>query len=376
MHQVEATDLGRFTGDGRLRLAFEGRVVGDLDVRFLHDGLPKRTRLARVAAVAHRPPGPLGEVDCAKALLALLASPDVTSKEEIVRQYDHEVLAGSAVKPMVGPGGFGPSDGCIVAPRLGSRRGVVVGCGLSPTTGALDPHSMALLAVDEAVRNVVALDDEEALGSIARCAEGCRDAALAYGAPFISGKDSLHNQTRTSDGVIRIPPTLLVSALTLIDDVTSAVTMDAKAAGNLIVLVGTTRDELGGSRLLRHLGRDAADPGIVRVTPAARPSTRRWRARSRRRGESATLRGRPRRHSRRCASPAGWARRSTSQRAARTRGRRSSSSLTRRATCWTTWADVDASGRRSARCRTRSSPRSSRSRPSSRPACDRGRCST
>jgi len=282
VHQVEATDLGRFTGDGRLRLTWAGKVVGDLDVRFLHDGLPKRTRPARVAAHTQSSQGRLTDVDCAKALLALLASPDVTSKEEIVRQYDHEVLAGSAVKPMVGPGGFGPSDGCVVAPRLGSRRGVVVGCGLSPTTGAIDPHAMALLAVDEAVRNVVALggrfdrvalldnfawpsvDDEATLGSIARCAEGCRDAALAYGAPFISGKDSLHNQTKTADGVIRIPPTLLVSALTLIDDVTSAVTMDAKTAGGLIVLVGTTRDELGGARLLQHLGRDGGpDRGIV-----------------------------------------------------------------------------------------------------------------
>jgi phosphoribosylformylglycinamidine synthase len=277
VHQVEATDLGVFSGSGRLRLTWHGTVVADLSMRFLHDGLPKRTRPARVAAVAAAPRAPFAGVDCTQSLIGLLASPDVTSKEEIVRQYDHEVLAGSAVKPMVGPGGFGPSDGCVVAPRLGSRRGVAVGCGLSPTTGAADPYAMALLSIDEAVRNVVAVggrfdrialldnfawpavDGEAALGSIARCAEACRDAALAYGAPFISGKDSLHNETRwetkSGNAVIRIPPTLLVSALTLLDDVTKAVTMDAKAADDLLLLVGTTRDEFGGSRLLQLLGR-------------------------------------------------------------------------------------------------------------------------
>ncbi len=263
VHQVEATELGRFTGEGRLCVTFEGHVVADLDMRFLHHGLPKRTRRARVSKPA-APSTPADRTDPAALLLRLLASPDVTSKEEIVRQYDHEVLAGSAVKPLCGPGGFGPSDGCVVAPRLGSSRGIAVGCGLSPTTGALDPYAMALLAVDEAVRNVVcvggrfdrlalldnfawpSVDDEATLGSIVRCAEGCRDAALAYGTPFISGKDSLHNQTVTPNGVVRIPPTLLVSALALVDDVTRVVTMDAKRADHRLVLVGETRAELRG----------------------------------------------------------------------------------------------------------------------------------
>jgi phosphoribosylformylglycinamidine synthase len=293
-HQVEATDLGEFTGDGRLRLTFRGERVADLSMDFLHHGLPKSTRRALVTAPPPPPvvPAQLRALpDAGSLLLDLLASPDVTSKEEIVRQYDHEVLAGSVVKPTCGPGGYGPSDGCVTAPRLGSRRGIAVGCGLSPTTGARDPHAMALLAVDEAVRNVVALggrfdrialldnfawpsvDDEATLGSILRCAEGCRDAALAYGAPFISGKDSLHNQTRTKDGVIRIPPTLLVSALTLLDDVTRAVTMDAKEADHHLLLVGETRDERGGSRLERLL-RAQGLGGIGTIPRVDLPSAR------------------------------------------------------------------------------------------------------
>ncbi len=292
MHGVEATELGTFTGSGRLRLTFEGKPVADLSMQFLHHGLPKRMRRATATRTAPRPaPLPL-DVDCNRLLLQLLASPDITSKEEIVRQYDHEVLAGSAVKPMVGAGGFGPSDACVVAPRLGSRRAIAVGCGMSPTTGAADPHAMALLAIDEAVRNVVcvggrfdrlalldnfawpSVDDEATLGSIARCAEGCRDVALAYQTPFISGKDSLHNQTRTKDGVIRIPPTLLVSAIALMDDVTGAVTMDAKRADHHLILVGETRDEFGGARALALLGLDAG--GAAGTVPRVDlPSARR-----------------------------------------------------------------------------------------------------
>lgn len=274
VHGVEATELGTFTGSGRLRLTFAGQPCADLSMEFLHHGLPKRTRRATVAPRAAAAAEPLPrDLDCNRLLLQLLASPDITSKEEIVRQYDHEVLAGSAVKPMVGAGGFGPSDGCVIAPRLGSKRGFAVGCGMSPTTGAADPHAMALLSVDEAIRNVIAVggrfdrlalldnfawpsvDDEATLGSIARCAEGCRDAALAYRTPFISGKDSLHNQTKTKDGVIRIPPTLLVSAIALLDDVTGAVTMDAKRADHHLLLVGETRAEFGGSRAHALLGR-------------------------------------------------------------------------------------------------------------------------
>ncbi len=284
VHGVEATELGSFTGDGRLRLTWKGESVADLSMEFLHHGLPKRERIATVAAgTREQRDVALPDFDAGAMLLKLLASPDITSKEEIVRQYDHEVLAGSAVKPLVGPGGFGPSDACVIAPRLGSRRGIAVGCGMSPTTGMLDAHAMALLAIDEAVRNVIAVgghfdrlalldnfawasvDDEETLGSIARCAEGCRDAALAYGTPFISGKDSLHNQTRSKAGVIRIPPTLLVSAIALVDDVTGAVTMDAKKAENRLVLVGETRAELGGARLLRELDGGGGSGHVPRV---------------------------------------------------------------------------------------------------------------
>jgi phosphoribosylformylglycinamidine synthase len=124
---------------------------------------------------------------------------------------------------------------------------------------------MAAAAIDEAVRNVVAVgadparialldnfcwgntDQPETLGALVRAAEACRDVALAYNMPFISGKDSLNNEFHAGDRLIIIPPTLLISALGFVPDVRRCVTMDLKEAGNLLYLVGLTKDEMGGS---------------------------------------------------------------------------------------------------------------------------------
>src|SRR6185437_6839303 len=188
-------------------------------------------------------------------LLALLSHPNIASKHWIIRQYDHEVQGGSVIKPLTGPLQIGPSDASVLRPKLNSHRGVVVGCGLSPQIE--DPYEMALSSIDEAVRNVVAVgadpnriaildnfcwpsvDDERTMGTLVRACEACRDAALAYGIPFISGKDSLHNQFTNSETghVIRIPNTLLISAIGVMEDVRRCVTMDLKSAGNVICLL-------------------------------------------------------------------------------------------------------------------------------------------
>jgi len=253
---VEATVIGRFTGDGRLLVKHEGAVIVDLEMAFLHDGLPKTPR---EAAWTDPPlPAPLPPSDGKARLIRLLRDDNVCSKEWIVRQYDHEVQAGSAIKPLVGPEGRGPGDASVVVPVLGRRRGVVIGCGIAPRLGDLDPYHMAMCVVDEAIRNVVAVGADpdrialldnfswgdcsqpEVLGAMVRAARGCRDASLLFGAPFISGKDSLNNEFRTEGGSIRIPHTLLVSALGQVEDVTRCVTSDLKRAGSRLVLVGRT----------------------------------------------------------------------------------------------------------------------------------------
>jgi len=257
---VEAVVLGKFTGDRRLLVKHGDEVIVDLDMEFLHDGLPVQTRKAVL------PPSPPQETDVPSLLLSALRDGNVCSKEWIVRQYDHEVQAGSAVKPLVGRTGRGPGNASAVVPVLGSRRGVAIGCGIGPRYD-FDPYRMAMLAVDEAVRNVVSIgaDPEriaildnfswgdcrkpEVLGAMVRACEGCHDAALLFGTPFISGKDSLNNEFRHGGETIRIPHTLLISALGQIDDVTRCVTSDAKRAGNALVLVGPTWDETGGGFL-------------------------------------------------------------------------------------------------------------------------------
>jgi phosphoribosylformylglycinamidine synthase len=255
---VEATVIGEFNDTGRLLVKHGDEVIVDLDMEFLHQGLPKTPRIATWTTPAVAAPA---ATDPASRLLALLRDGNVCSKEWIVRQYDHEVQAGTAIKPLVGPEGRGPGDASVVVPVLGQRRGVVIGSGINPSYGDLDPYHMAMCCVDEAIRNVVAVGADparialldnfswgdcknpETLGAMVRAARGCHDAAVMFQAPFISGKDSLNNEYRTETGSIRIPHTLLVSALGQVDDVTRCVTSDLKHAGSKLVLVGETHDD-------------------------------------------------------------------------------------------------------------------------------------
>lgn len=271
-----ATVIGRFTDTGRLVLRFEGETVGDLDLRFLHGGTPRPVRKASytppvVADPGCAPPAKVGK-DHRGVLLALLGSPDIGSKEWIVRQYDHEVQGMSALKPFVGVKMDGPGDAAVLKPLPESPMGVAISCGAAPRYGLLDPAAMASASIDEALRNAVAVggdpdrtaildnfswgncEKEDRLGALVLAAYACREAALAYGTPFISGKDSLNNEYRVGGESRSIPPTLLVSALSLVPDVAKTVSMDLKEPGSRLYLVGETRAELGGSHYLGALG--------------------------------------------------------------------------------------------------------------------------
>lgn len=266
---VEATILGEFTNTGRLVLTYHGETVGDLDMAFLHDGRPPVIRDAVYSPPAETAFTKPAAGDFTADVKAILGSLNVCSKEWIIRQYDHEVQAGSVVKPLVGVQGDGPSDAAVVRPDLASWKGFAVSNGMNPRLGDLDPYWMAASAIDEAVRNCIAVganperiaildnfcwgntDRAETLGSLTRAALGCHDVAVAFRTPFISGKDSLNNEFKYSENgeqkIVAIPSSLLISALGLLDDVRRAVTMDVKRSGSSIYLVGTTHDELGGS---------------------------------------------------------------------------------------------------------------------------------
>jgi phosphoribosylformylglycinamidine synthase len=258
-------------------------------MQFLHHGLPREPRVATWAEPRVSDPKPPERTDYADDLKKILASWNVCSKEWIVRQYDHEVQGGSVVKPLTGAADDGPSDAAVLRPHLGTHRGIALGCGMNPRYGDLDPYQMAANAIDEALRNVVAVggdpahtaildnfswgnpNDPATLGAIVRAAQACHDFAKAYGTPFISGKDSLNNEFRSGGGTIRIPHTLLISALSIVKDVRKCVTMDLKEPGNYLWLLGMTRMEMGGS----HFNLVNGLPGgrVPAVDPVAGPKS-------------------------------------------------------------------------------------------------------
>ena len=286
---VEAAILGEFKPTGRLVLKYHGQQVADLAMSFLHDGRPP---IVREAIFTPKAEGPLtvaesfhdsdstSRSDAAtfdESLKRILGSLNVCSKEWVIRQYDHEVQAGSVVKPLVGVMNDGPSDAAVVRPNLQSKRGLAIACGMNPRFGDLDPYWMAASAIDEAVRNVIAVgadprriaildnfcwgntDRPETLGTLVRAALACKDTAIAFGTPFISGKDSLNNEFSFVDAsgqkqTVAIPSSLLISALGQLDDVEQAVTMDLKQAGNVLLLIGPTASELGGSHFAQVNG--------------------------------------------------------------------------------------------------------------------------
>ncbi|GHT37085.1 hypothetical protein FACS189427_09620 [Planctomycetales bacterium] len=244
----------------RLILKYHGKTAADLDMALLHNGRPPVVR----EAVYHEqktefPVLPAAGNSVSRSLTeklkSLLSSLNICSKHWIIRQYDHEVQGGSVVKPLVGVCNDGPSDAAVVRPRLDSMRGLVISCGLNPALGDVAPYTMAVSAIDEAVRNAVAVgadpktltlldnfcwgncEKPETLGSLVEAALACYDVSLAYKMPFISGKDSLNNEFKTENETIAIPPTLLISAMGHIDDVSKCVTMDVKKPGNALCLI-------------------------------------------------------------------------------------------------------------------------------------------
>ncbi|MFM7807751.1 MAG: AIR synthase-related protein, partial [Planctomycetota bacterium] len=297
-HGVELCELGTFGTPTRdLVLLWKGEEMGRLSTAFLEDALPMPQREAVWDPAWAAEQGPVMATARAPerltdALVTLLAHPNIASKAWIVRQYDHEVQGTSVVKPLVGRHGA-PGDAAVIQPVATSTRGVSIANGLA-TGLASDPYWMGLAAIDECVRNLVCVGtdpsriaildnfcwpscrDPRNMGSLVRAAEACLDGALAYRTPFISGKDSLNNQFTTEDGrTIQIPPTLLISGLGIVDDTARCVTMDAKRAGNTLVLVGFTHGRMGGSHRLMLGGLDGADLSLPQVDLKAGPTAAR-----------------------------------------------------------------------------------------------------
>ena len=290
---VQATVIGKFTDDKKLILRYDGEQVAEMDMDFLHDGVPKYSRKAVWKSPELSEPSMPEKDNYGDELLQILSSYNVASKEWVIRQYDHEVQGSSVVKPLTGVDNDGPGDGAVIKPKFDSDRGLAISCGMNPLYGDIDPYWMALAGIDEAVRNLIcvggradriALLDNfcwgnctkpETFGPLVRAAQACYDGAMAFRAPFVSGKDSLNNEFSCEDGrQISIPSTLLISAISIVDDINKCVTMDAKKVSNLLFIVGETKNELGGSHYYKIHGQLGANVPKVDLETAPKIAER------------------------------------------------------------------------------------------------------
>ncbi len=277
---VLSTVLGEFTDSGRFHVLYNGKTVGYLDMEFLHNGLPRMNLKARwERRIVDEEPLPEPK-DYAAALTSVLGRWNVCSKEYVVRQYDHEVQGSSVIKPLTGKYNDGPTDAGVVAPDLGSNTGVVVSHGICPKYSRFDTYNMVACAIDEAVRNNIAtggslkrmalldnfcwsdpIESERnpegayKLAQLVRANRALYDYTTLFGTPCISGKDSMKNDYMHNEIKISVPQTVLVSCISVIDDVHNTVTMDMKEDGDLIVVVGKTYAELGGSEYFAEFKR-------------------------------------------------------------------------------------------------------------------------
>ena len=293
LHGVEYVDLGFFTGDNQLTVRYNNTPVLQLDTHFLHNGRPQRQMHAVMPTPQRNAPTSapqwLTKQSPADVLLALLGHPNIASKANIIHRYDHEIRGATMVRPLVGAVGDGHGDGVVVAEPTDSF-GIAIGIGVNPWYGILDAERMALAAVDEALRNVVAVGADPdntalldnfswgnpqratTLGELVAAVDGCCQGALAFNAPFVSGKDSLNNEYMGTDGNRHsVPPTLVITAIAHVPQAEGTVTSDLKRAGNVLLLTGTTASEFGASHASMVCQHPIETSGVVPAFDTSAP---------------------------------------------------------------------------------------------------------
>ena len=278
-HNVEATVLGRYTDSKRCIVKIRGKKIMDVELDFLHNGLPQMRLSSFWQEPNYEEPElnePAGE-ELERMLIELVGRLNVCGKEYVARQFDHEVQGGSIIKPLVGINQDVHSDAVVMRPVLSNWQGVALSSGILPWYGDIDPWAMAEAGIDTAIRNVSAVgadpnkialldnfcwcssNEPERLGQLKRAVMACYETAKKFKAPFISGKDSMFNDFKGYDAQgnpvkISVPPTLLISSLGIVPDIRKCQTLDFKAEGDLIYVIGLTKPELGGSEFFAYLG--------------------------------------------------------------------------------------------------------------------------
>jgi len=300
LHEVEATIVGRFTNSGTFLVSYGEEIVADLPISFLHDGCPQLQLESQWIPPIHAPinfPKENGPDEMGAILKRLIARPNIASKEWWVRSYDHEVIGQSVIKPFGGIYHDAPGDAAVIAPIQGETRGAVVSCGIVPRYSDIDAYAMAAASVDEAVRNAVCVgvdldriagldnfcwpdpveskktpDGRFKLAQLVRANRALEDVCRAYSLPCISGKDSMKNDATLDGEKISVPPTLLFSLMGNHPDVRQATSSDFKKTGDLIYLIGESKQELGASELAYMLQEESEEiSGIGGAVPSIEP---------------------------------------------------------------------------------------------------------
>ena len=274
---VEATVIGEFNNSGKCTVSYNGEVIMNMSLEFLHNGLPKRNFTTKPVTRTYAMPNLPKDSSRTKALEDLIAQSNIAGFSFISNQYDHEVQASSVLKPISGRGRIN-TDAQVFRPVLKSEKGVVLSCGAYPSYSDINTYHMAASSLDTAVRNAVCagaplshlaiLDnfcwcssfEPERLAELKDAVKACYDYAVGYGTPLISGKDSMFNDFKGYDEKgnpikISIPPTLLISAVGVMQDLNKTVSPEFKNIGDVIYLLGETHDELGASEYFKMLAK-------------------------------------------------------------------------------------------------------------------------
>ncbi|OQY60161.1 MAG: phosphoribosylformylglycinamidine synthase [Desulfobacteraceae bacterium 4572_88] len=296
-HAVESTVIGTYTDSGKLHVSYKGETCAYVNLDLLKSGFPQWEFDAEWLSPETRglKEPVMGEPSDYNRLLSdMLSRPNICSKEWIVRQYDHEVQGTSVIKPLVGANRDVNSDAAVLRPVPGSEKGLAFSQSLLPQYSAIDAYHMTICTIDEAVRRVIAVGaDLEHIGGVdnfcwpniqyhpeknpdgkfkaaqlVRSCKALKDICLTYGIPLLSGKDSMyvdgHLPGRYGEThKLSAPETLQFSAIGVVEDINKCVTMDAKIPGDLVYILGWTRNELGASEYYEHFGYTGLNvPGV------------------------------------------------------------------------------------------------------------------
>lgn len=303
-YDVELSFVGQFVASGRLEVKYGDTVAACLELEFLHNGVPRKTLCAEWVRPELQEPAAIDTLDHSSVLLQLMGAWNICSREALIRRYDHEVKGRTVVKPLMGVRGNAPQDAGVVRLSYDGFEGLLVSNGILPRYGDIDAYHASAGAFDEAVRQIIAVggelpdltapsssfwsvndnfcvpncayhpddnpDGKYKLAQLVRMCDALYDMSTAYNVPMTSGKDSMKNDFRDGDKKISVPPTILYSMVSQIDDIRRVTTTEFKRAGDTIYLIGQTYDELGGSEFYKLFDLLGANVPVVRPQEAIR----------------------------------------------------------------------------------------------------------